>query len=45
MAKTKTKPKKRIGVTVLVHNGHRLMLTDAEYNRAWKRSKKYSGLD
>ena len=41
----KAKSKKRTGVTVLVHKGHRLMLTDAEYNRAWKRAKKYSGLD
>lgn len=36
--------KKKQRVTLLVHNGYRLMLTDAEYNRAWMRAKKYSGL-
>ena len=39
------KKKKKAEYVQLVHKGKRFMFTKNEYNKAWLRSKKRSGLD
>jgi len=39
------KSKKKREVVTLIHKGKRFLFTKIEYNKAWKRAKKRSGLD
>ena len=46
MAKKVTKcPKSKQEVVMVVHDGRRFMFTKTEYNKAWLRAKKCSGLN